>query len=704
MGTPWQPLRPLRERFEANLEAMRSRLPALAAQIQAVEPSAQYVFSADPSRVLLGKQIGERVEPINPQVSPVSAREIVNKVYPSGKCTEPLMVAGLDQGWLWTSLYEMESHTPMTPGHRPPLYLLARDLERLWLVMYVQDWTKLLKDGRVRLFAGADAVDQCRRDMMNHTHIPWAKLCVTVDPTIWPRGASVDSLWQAAHQTANTRFQQLNRQVEAIYTGVEPKRLASRLRGEKLRILGITSLYTTFLKYSMSDWLDAMESLGHDVRLVMEQSDHEITNPIYFAQEVIDFKPDAILMIDHYRAEMAGLPKPIPCVMWVQDNLPNIFSPKAGAAQGPRDYCVGFGRLHLRDQCGYPEQRFMPAHVGVNDQRFAPRELTQAEQDFYGCDASFVSHASAPATALLTEQLNRTDATGKKLLIEVFEQIRAIYDRGDALMQPRLMPPMLDASLAHYKLQLDEPSRRTVLDFFTHRVNNALFRHQSVSWLADMDINLHLYGRGWEQHPRFAKYAKGIADNQTQLAKIYQASKINLQVTPFGAVHQRLLDGLAAGGFFLIRYTPGDVVEVLYRQIWEWCQQHDVQDDTALTERATPEIVQLLGRIKTILGVGPFDLADSFIDVLRLSADGQYIRGAKSIWPNQYDDVSFNSAQQLQQRVTHFLASPTDRRQIAQSMREPVIERFSYRRISSRLLEFIADDVAKDSFRQGVAA
>ena len=88
------------------------------------------------------------------------------------------------------------------------------------------------------------------------------------------------------------------------------------------------------------------------------------------------------------------------------------------------------------------------------------------------------------------------------------------------------------------------------------RVNNLLFRHQSLRRsLLDMDIDLRLYGRGWENNPTFAKFARGVADHRGELPLIYQASRINLQVSPLGSLHQRVMEGLASGGFFLL--LPG---------------------------------------------------------------------------------------------------------------------------------------------------
>jgi hypothetical protein len=262
---------------------------------------------------------------------------------------------------------------------------------------------------------------------------------------------------------------------------------------------------------------------------------------------------------------------------------------------------------------------------------------------------------------------------------------------------------MIEQTLHKQRLHLDEPSKRSVFDFFANRVNNALFRHQALTWAAELGANVHLWGRGWERHSKFAKFSKGIACNESQLSAIYQASKINLQLTPTGAVHQRLFDGLAAGGFFLIRYCPGDVVEPIYRRLHEWCIANNVQDDQTLHRSDDADVQKWLKEIQSTIGTDAFSLGQSFLDVLRLSADGGYIRSAASIWP-EYPLVSFESRMQMQSRVEHFLKNPQQRQELAQSMRTPVIERFSYAATSRRLLEFIADDLQKNSLREAVAA
>jgi hypothetical protein len=706
MGVNWQPLSSRRAQWSANLESLRSHNPLLANQIKQVEPSSAYVIAVEPQRVHLGRRLSDgQVEAMPNSVPASSAQDIVKKLYPARKCNEPLLVAGLDQGWLWDIAYRLECHTPATPGHRPPLHFLARDLERLWLIMHLHDWTQLLADERVRLFVGGDCVQQCLNAMVRDIHIPWAKLCVTVDPAVWQSNpvASADALWQRATEIANAQMQDLSRKIEQNYAGTSLKSIIRRMRGERMRVMGITSHYTTFLKYSMSDWLDAFNSMGHETYLLIEQNDSQITNPLYFAQAVAEYEPDLIVMIDHFRAELPGLPRQIPCVMWVQDNLPNIFNAKAGAAQGPRDYCLGFGRLHLRDQFGYPEQRFLPAQVGVNDLRFAPRELSQTDRDSYGCDISFVSHASAPATVLVTEQLSRADSTGRKLLIDIFEQMRAVYDAGKAITHASLIGKMIQNSLHKQRFAADAPTRRSLYDFFSQRVNNALFRHQSLVWAAELDLNLHLWGRGWESHPRLGKYAKGIACNQSQLMKIYQASKINLQLTPTGAVHQRLLDGLAAGGFFLMRFCPGDLADRIHRKLWNWCSANDIHTHADFVAHMDSQTAQWLAEYEQLMGVGLLEIAQDVVGHLKLSADADFTRSAGTIW-REYDRVNFDSLQKLQDLAQTYLSDDSLRSEVAASMREVVLHHFTYRVTTNRLLNLIADDLEFKASVVGAAA
>src|SRR6185369_4304331 len=206
---------------------------------------------------------------------------------------------------------------------------------------------------------------------------------------------------------------------------------------------------------------------------------------------------------------------------------------------------------------------------------------------------------------------------------------------------------------------------------------------------ADMGVRLHLYGRGWESHPRFRHFARGIADNERQLSAICQASAINMQITPFGAVHQRLCDGLSAGGFFLLRHCTGDTCDRIYQQLWSWVEQNDIRTGQQLFKQAPPHVRAMLDEIIRLTGDDIDAIPDRFFFGLDELAACGFARSASTLWRDEYDRVTFSTRAELQSRVTHFLSHAEERLELTASMRERALECMSYRGITQRMLRFI---------------
>jgi len=625
---------------------------------------------------------------------PANALELTNKLYPKGECDQPLLVLGEDQGWLWDRVYRLPCNYPGVAGHRPPLYFVINSLEHLWTILHLQDWQKLLGDARVRLFAGPGAFDQFRASLLEEIKCPWPKLSITVDQSLWPAGMNIDTLLAATQRAGVEWLTDLERQFDGIYKDFSPKTFAAGCRrGSSLKVLGITSRYTTFLQYSMRDWLAAFERMGHHTKLFIEKNDHEVSNNLAVAATVAEFKPDLVLAIDHYRDEVGTVPDQVPMVMWVQDNLPNIFRPQAGAAQGPRDFCMGFGKLQLSQRHGYPRQRFLAANIGVNTQRFTPTELSADELRQFSCDVSYISHASVPADVLVKRQVEKLGSPqGTRLFHDMYDRLVAHYESGGPALDEPIIKQMFADSLIATRSNVNEETGAQILSMFSQSINNAVFRHQALRWLSELGVDLRIYGTGWEQHPQLARHARGVADNQTQLRTIYQASKINLQVTASGAVHQRLLDGLAAGGFFLIRYSIGDAIGRSYQQLWEWCQRKGVNSEADFHAKADNQARQIMKDVNQIMGydIGSTDL--KIFDILQMHADNEFMTCANSIWP-EYDDISFANREQLQSRLATYLGNEDARWRVAESMRRRVIEKASYEHINNRLLDMIVREM-----------
>jgi hypothetical protein len=693
----WQRLTLLHHQFAANVAALAGREPKLAERLLAFAPVHQLFLRVTENAVLLGRRVGERVEIIPELISAPAAVQAVRQLCPGDVCALPSLVAGIDRGWLWHHLYAMPTATPFVPGHRMPLFFLEKQIDRLWTALHLHDWRTMLADPRVRLFVGEDAYDRFCRSLIEQPQVPWPRQSITVDHSLWPKGGSLDAAVAEAHQQAAQLIDRSRRGMSAYYAGRTPEAIAEQLRsGKPLRVLGITSRYTTFLQYSMRDWLAAFDRLGHTTHLLIESADHEHLGRIWPGEVCKEFRPDLILVIDHYRREFSSLPAEVPCVMWVQDQMPHLFSQAGGAGQQILDYCLGFARLRMISEFNYPANRYMAAHVGVDETRYAPRLLGDSDQQQFGCEVSFVSHASMPAKAIVEQEANKQQMPStRKMLHDIYDRLSAIYAGGGIVTEAPTIVAMIDQAMIENKVGAEPETKTALISFFSQRVNNALFRHQPLEWLAEMGVDLRLWGRGWESHPTLSRFARGPADNQTQLASIYQASKINLHMSPHGAVHQRMFEGLSAGGFFLLRYCPGDEIERHFRKVLGWCDANGVISDPELIRCATPRIRMEIAAIAQSLHSDPFRLGHSLVDVLQASEQSGYIRSAGTIWGSDYDAVSFKNREELTDKVRHFLSDATDRQQIAERMRQPVLERFTYTAISRRLLEFIAGDLSR---------
>lgn len=689
----WTPLSLLGHRLAANIAALASRDPLLAELLRTFSRAAEYHIQPESDRVLLGVSTEIGIRTLPQTLAPQAALDFTAKLYPSGQCDQPVLVVGEDLGWLWNYVYNLPCNAPAAPGHRPPLYFLIRDIERLWVILHVQDWTKMLADSRISLFIGPDAFEQFRRSLSTDLARPWPKVSARIDPALWPNGVTLDVVLSGAKLALAERLVLLNQQL--VSSNTDSSEIVSRLTsGRTLNILGITSRYTTFLQHSMRDWLSGFERLGHRTRLMIESADHEVPNTVLTAQICAEFKPDLVVIIDHFRREIPGLPAEVPVAMWVQDALPNIFNRSAGAAQGPRDYSLGFARLKMVHEYGYPASRFMTAIVGLNDERFTPVKLSSSEQEKNACDVSFVSHASTPADVLVKTEIDRLNSPeATRLLSAIHDQLKAVYDAGGMVSESIEIRRIVDQALLDTRTGIPDEQMPALMEFFSQKVNNAFFRHQSLIWLAEMGVDLRLYGKGWEKHPKLYRFARGPAENSAQLPIIYRASRISIQASPHGAVHQRVLEGLAAGGFFLMRYCPGDVMEREFARILNWCRREHLHTDAALRARATPEIAKRIANVAEMLKHDPFQMDYSFLENLRSSEEEGYIRSAGMIWGDDYDAVSFRSADELRQKVQYFLSYPEERTRRADSMREPVIERFTYVATSRKLIEFIAQDL-----------
>ena len=469
-------------------------------------------------------------------------------------------------------------------------------------------------------------------------------------------------------------------------------------------MLGLTGRFTTYLQYSMRDWGAAFEARGHEFRMILEESDHDLLPPFRIPEVIQRFNPDLVVCIDHFRHEYADkVPANVPFVGWIQDALPHLYGRPCGESLGRLDYYIERDAHLLARRYGYPASRGITWPMVTNQRLFSHEPMAEEDLAPHRCDFSFVSNQSKLPRNLHQERREafKGDPGALRLVDCLFEALIRIHH-----LQPR------NACLALRSLYADArketgaapnspEAEDLIFTAYLYPMSDLIFRQNTLAWIADYCERtgriLKVYGNGWEAHPRFGQYARGFARNGQELRAIYQAAAINLQITSYGAVHQRMLDGLAAGGFFLIRESPGDTGHDLAQRLLAAARKYDARPDTPYAFGEMPELDEAMKELwARYLLHPPQDRlvipADFFHKFEALEAGGfDQMAGAAF---EQYPRVSFDSAARFNELADHYLANEGERRAMAKAMRAVVVEKYTYDGLVDRVLSFIGNDLA----------
>jgi len=102
---------------------------------------------------------------------------------------------------------------------------------------------------------------------------------------------------------------------------------------------------------------------------------------------------------------------------------------------------------------------------------------------------------------------------------------------------------------------IEDERQRYVFDEIIPRT---MERRQLVEAILAISQSIDIYGPAtWSQWPQFAPFYRGYLADPRELEIIYQTTRINLHNSGL-AMHFRVLDCMAAGGFVLVNETPLD--------------------------------------------------------------------------------------------------------------------------------------------------
>jgi len=683
----------LRQRLCRNLASLQTHRKDIYRTLIDAEPGDQYRLV--PSRtgaVTILAKVGDREVKMSADNDPHGAVSAVMRgIDNEWKNGVPLGLASIGDGYL---LRHLAHHPPQLFLDKQHAIVLMESDPRLVLAcLAIHDYTGPdgpIEQQRIRWYIGDDWQQSLREDYRNDLML--LHPVVTVRLGLDSRAIDEQSKqvlidignWDRAFQTkvdAHTQTLTRDRLVD----------LYAQTPSRPPRVLVVTTRFSTVLQYSARDTEQGFRQNGWDTRLLIEPSPAHGMNRIAIRQAIAEFKPELIFLIDHHRAEYGDLyPKEIPFVCWVQDNLPNLTTVKAGESLETRDFALIPSVQRYINQYRYPRR-----------QCFEFRKLTTVpvlprNRETQGDDLVYVSNWSKTTDQLIAESIAAlTNISSQAIATSAVQKVAQVYRDGGSLDSQGAVRRVIG-------LQMTSAAATTFLSQLHERLNVGLYRQQALSWAAEIaeqnGLSLAIHGNGWDDNPQFAKYAKGPVKYGPELESLTRRGRINLMLEPYVCIaHQRVLDGLAAGGFFLLRgNSPTTVLSKMVRLL----DRHDLRDAQTLSDVRSrlqgDDRVAFEGLVQMVrdndAAPDEFDIVTSVNDLKSagfLGENGQLL--------TELHQVGFSGKEEMQRKILHYLNDAGARTRIAEVQRSEIVARFSYSSGISRLIGWLKQTLSQET-------
>jgi len=651
--------------------------------IEALQRDAQpfAVIRAKAGQWTIGAASDGRWVPLSRGGDPVlAAVQTLGEIRSAWQSGSPLALCGLGDGYVLSALAH---HSPVLPlGRHQAVFVIEPDPQLLLAVLLLHDLSGPsgpIQQGRFGWFVGPDWPTRFENELLADLFLPFPESHVCQSTQY----AQMEAVFQQTLAKLLEADRQAAQQTAAFYdsSGMDSAALSQLFSDRpprRPRVLLITSRFTTVLQYSTADAAEALAKLGWETRTVIEPSPHHALRKHAMRWALAEFQPDLVLLIDHLRHEYEDVfPPRLPFVCWIQDHLSNLTSKEAGASVAIRDFVLTAIGTHFVQQHGYPPRQIVDL---PNLARIPARPQSWISD---GLDLAYLSNWSRTTDQIVQEVLARASASPqlRSIAEAAVAQVLGVYERGGCLATSRQVrraveQAQLDCGIGICDAQLLDG----LVNLLWDRLNNHLYRHQALCWVADLarqgGIRFGIYGRGWEDHPHFAPYARGVVQPGADLENLVRSTRINLQLEPFACfTHPRLLAGVFAGGFFLIRDHP---FNHLPQMLLDFLSDH-VGDDVQTLQQARSAIApQHRAELEAILS--RCDAMSEQADPVQMARNWQragLLRPRRPAVAN-LADVLFADPLTLRDKVHRFLADEPLRRKTAGAMRGDLESRLSY--------------------------
>ncbi|MCA9279106.1 MAG: hypothetical protein H6815_14100 [Phycisphaeraceae bacterium] len=457
----------------------------------------------------------------------------------------PVIMHGIDPPWGFAALLESES-PPDVPGFVQRIIVVQQNKHELISGLACGDLSEKLKSKSVLWYVGEHAQDELLSHIRARRDYAFPQ-AVVVSPVLQDKAIDFVSLLREAERDARAYKE------DVIVSFSQPaSKMISEDVGNRFRILLPTSRFTTYVQHAVTDLASELELCGCECKVCIEEDTSSVFHDFAYTNACADFQPDAVIAVNYTRSFLGRhFPQHLPYICWVQDSMDHLHDPDSARALSSNDCLVGMVDKSYADRYGYDPGQ-LQYHPMVSSNRKFFRSVSQSERV---CDVAWVTNHSETVECMRTRLLGAIGSIPSTSLTQIGEVLDSI-ERG-----------LCAAPSKSVYAAVNEAARTltSVPDDIKHRLNASIFmpfaervfRHQVVEWLADIcdrrNWSLGLFGNGWEDHPQFAKYARGAVLHGEQLRLAYQQAGVHIHASLFETVHQRVMECILSGGLPLCR-------------------------------------------------------------------------------------------------------------------------------------------------------
>ena len=549
--------------FQANLDALRQKDSTLAQQLAetAIPACVQLAFARDGSATYCFQQSDGRKKWLgNSSVPHISAAALTqNKIAVRGN----LAMNGIGHG------FEAHNILSLLAAHET-LFITENDPLTLKLALHLHDFSPAITQGRLILLLGDDLttlLSEFFQAQPGYNIIEEVVRSAGLNQQANQAYAQkVTQAMESASEKNIRLVKELLKQQKQFDTPNFTDALRQQLQKgdfQKLRAANCTCANNPTDYCVSRDVLTGLQQLGAKTDW-MTFNRPDVISPIAQLTRLQQFKPHLIILVDTLRGEIATqLPQSAVCLSFLRNPSDDLLQAQSHAEKklASHDLILPCRSDHTQTlKAHYPQRQILQLPLAADTQRFQPAEPSEAQLQKYASDVAFVANRYSTNPELYQIKL----ATHQQLwntIIEDIHQQPEKYQPQNAgkyvIRAQRCGVELRDKDLRTHltKLVCDYFGASALYDSYMRALQQDHINLRIWSWTPLYRPSSAAPGSTWSESPA-AKAVAGTINYDDELNTLFNAAKIHLHIPTDGRLDATLLNGIAAGAFFLVRSHP----------------------------------------------------------------------------------------------------------------------------------------------------